>query len=87
MADEEWNEALKRFDERTVKWRAKAKEQDAEAQDEIRELGVYPSPMQLGCVPEGLHTVIDKLTALVRRHTSVAPSLDKGRPGGSRGRK
>ena len=34
---EDWNEALKRFDERTVKRQAKAKEYDDEAQNLIRE--------------------------------------------------
>jgi hypothetical protein len=34
---EDWNEALKRFDERTVKRREKAKEHDEEAQRVIRE--------------------------------------------------
>jgi len=33
----DWDEALKRFDERTVKRRAKAKEHDDEAQEIIRE--------------------------------------------------
>jgi hypothetical protein len=36
MADD-WNEALKRFDERTVKRRERAKENDEEAQRVIRE--------------------------------------------------
>ncbi len=36
MADD-WDEALKRFDERTVKRRARAKEQDEKAQEMIRE--------------------------------------------------
>ena len=36
MADD-WNEALKRFDERTVKRREKAKENDEKAQEVIRE--------------------------------------------------
>ena len=36
MADD-WNEALKRFDERTVKRREKAKEHEEEAQQVIRE--------------------------------------------------
>jgi hypothetical protein len=36
MADD-WDEALKRFDERTLKRRAKAKEQEEKAQELIRE--------------------------------------------------
>jgi hypothetical protein len=36
MADE-WDEALKRFDERTAKRRVKAKENDEKAQQVIRE--------------------------------------------------
>ena len=35
--DDDWNEALKRFDERTTKRREKAKEQDEKAQEVIRE--------------------------------------------------
>jgi hypothetical protein len=35
---EDWNEALERFDERTVKRRAKAKEHEDEAQKLIREV-------------------------------------------------
>jgi hypothetical protein len=37
MADEDWNEALKQFDEKTVKRRERAKENDEEAQRVIRE--------------------------------------------------
>lgn len=36
MADENWNEALKQFDEKTVKRREKAKENEDEAQRVIR---------------------------------------------------
>jgi hypothetical protein len=36
MADD-WNEALKRFDERTAKRRARAKEQEEKAREVIRE--------------------------------------------------
>jgi hypothetical protein len=36
MADD-WEKALKRFDERTVKRRAQAKEHDEQAQEMIRE--------------------------------------------------
>ena len=35
--DDDWNEALKRFDERTMKRRERAKEHEEEAQQVIRE--------------------------------------------------
>ena len=35
--DKDWNEALKRFEERTVKRRERAKENDEKAQEVIRE--------------------------------------------------
>ena len=41
MADD-WDEALKRFDERTVKRREKAKENDEQARRAIREAEVHP---------------------------------------------
>jgi hypothetical protein len=37
MPDDEWKKELQRFDERTKKRRAKAKEQEENAQDMIRE--------------------------------------------------
>jgi hypothetical protein len=37
MADDEWKKELQRFDERTKKRRAKAKEQEEKAQDLIRD--------------------------------------------------
>jgi hypothetical protein len=37
MADDDWDKAMERLDERTAKRRAKAKEQDEKAQELIRE--------------------------------------------------